>query len=182
MLKMSACFCVHLRASRLTKGQTRTCVCVMAAVVEAGKSGLSSATAPGLADVVDFVAAWLPDRTPLAATARFARCSAHFRSYLVSSCSTTAVSCFACDFKILCDVRRHWHVRGRGGGFVVYQGSDEASRYVWLPANDLVACRQCACRLGHRVAAWRREAGRQENEEIADAMRHRFMELVRDAA
>ena len=129
-----------------------------------------------LVGVMDLVAAWLPKRTALAAVARFARCSAHFRSYLAASCATTEDRCFACDEEVRCDVRRHWHVRGQGGrgAFVVYQGAYDASRYVWLPADGRVACWSCARRLGVRPAAWRRKAVRQE---IAEEMWERFREL-----
>ena len=103
---------------------------------------------PVLEDVVDLVAAWLPDKTPLAAVARFARCSAHFRSYLAAGSGTPACECFACPSAIRCRVLRHRHE----DGFVVYEGDD--SSYVWQPCCDRVACDACAARLGLEARRW----------------------------
>ena len=154
--------------------------------MDANEDRRATAAAPGvvLQDVVDLVTAWLPDRTALAATARFARCSAHFRSYLTSSCRTTEGLCFACGDEILCDVRRHWHAASScGGAFVIYQGADASARYVWQPTSDRVACWPCARRLGLKPRAWRREEDRwREWEEGAEAARDWLTEVARDAA
>lgn len=111
---------------------------------------MAAAQTSGLAEVVDLVAAWLPDRTPLAAVARFARCSAHFRSYLVSSASAAAFRCFACNEELRCVVARHRHF----GAFVVFEGLDTEEWYAWQPAQDRVACWWCVERLGFSAAAW----------------------------
>jgi hypothetical protein len=111
----------------------------------------------GLAETVDLVAAWLPDKTPLAATARFARCAAHFRSYLVASAALTAFSCFHCGGVVRCIVLRHHHT---APGFIVYEGRgrDEGRgqdvSYVWYPAIECCACQRCATDLGFDPALW----------------------------
>ena len=136
----------------------------------------------GLADVVDLVAAWLPDKTPLAATARFARCAVHFRSYRVASAASTEFRCFLCDCNFNCVVRRHHHV---APGFIVYEGEVhegcEDVSYVWLPATDWVACQHCSEGLGFdpkdwREAEWRKHCFESELEEIADNILDMFLD------
>jgi hypothetical protein len=139
---------------------------------------------PGLADVIDLVAAWLPDKTPLAVTARFARCAAHFRSYLAASAAATSFCCFSCGCDSRCVVRRHHHV---APGFIVYEGEvcDEGevrdASYVWFPEIDCVACRRCSEGLGFDPFAWRRIEWRRsfsqlEVEEIVDTMLDMFLD------
>ena len=111
----------------------------------------------GLAETVDLVAAWLPDKTPLAATARFARCAAHFRSYLVISAALTAFACFVCGGVVRCIVLRHHHA---APGFIVYEGrgpdgdGGQDASYVWYPAMECCACQRCATNLGFDPAVW----------------------------
>ena len=129
-----------------------------------------------LADVVDLVAAWLPDVTPLAATARFARCSAHFRSYLVASAAAIFSRCFACSGDFRSEVRRHHHV---ALGFLVYEGHADDERYAWQPATDRVACWRCVDRLGFEARAWQLEARRRSfDEEVAAAVLDRLFASV----
>lgn len=129
---------------------------------------------PGLPDVVDLVAAWLPDATPLAATARFARCAAHFSSYLVASANVAAFRCFACDGYVRCVVRSHRHP---APGFVVYEGATEEDWYAWSPAVDRAACAACTRRIGFDVHAWWAEVWRSRSDEEFEDLAEEFLDM-----
>lgn len=103
-------------------------------------SGLSGGTrgAPGLADVLDLVTCFCGDKVPVAAVAAFARCSAHFRSYLVAGEARTLDWCSSCACYIDCRVKDHRHV---DGGTIVYVG--EGTDYAWSPATQILCCLAC---------------------------------------
>lgn len=94
--------------------------------------------APGLADVLDLVTCFCSDQAPVAAVATFARCSAHFRSYLVAGEARTLDWCSSCACYIDCRVTGHRHV---DGGTIVYVG--EGIDYVWRPATQSLRCLAC---------------------------------------
>jgi len=138
---------------------------------------VSVATSPLLGlpdDVFDLVAAWLPDATPLAATAQFARCAAHFRSYLVASANLAAFRCFACGDEVRCAVRSHWHV---SPGFIVYEGATEEDWYAWSPTVDRAACGACTRRLGFDVHAWWAEVWRSRSDDEFEDLADEFLDM-----
>lgn len=102
--------------------------------------GLSGVTGggPGLADVLDLVTCFCSDKTPVAAVAAFARCSAHFRSYLVAGEARTLDWCSSCACYIDCRVTGHNHA---DGGTIVYVG--EGADYAWSPATQILRCLAC---------------------------------------
>lgn len=138
----------------------------------------------GLVDVVDFVAMWLPDRTPLAATARFARCAVHFRSYLVASAAFTTFRCFSCGNGVRCIVRGHHHI---DQGFIVYEGiapngvDPPEVWYAWLPMFDAAACHTCVERLGFDPWTWWVEEQRRRFEDEIEEVADRVLDMIADA-
>jgi len=97
--------------------------------------------AAGLEDVLDLVAAFLPDRSAACGTARFARCCAHFRSYLLCSAAELDVACCGCGCQLRFRVVRHDH---SPAPYITFFGERDGESYVWNTRLDRVACAECA--------------------------------------
>ena len=95
----------------------------------------------GLRDIVDHVACFLSDKSPLACVASFARCSCHFRSYLISNEQRIHYWCHMCGDEFSFDVESHRHLGGEG---ILFFGQKEL--YVWKPDVNQLFCMPCFAR------------------------------------
>ena len=89
--------------------------------------------------MLDLVAAFLEDRSAVASAARFARCAAHFRSYLTSAAADVKDACFCCGLPLRFRVVGHEHAPAP---YLSYFGA-EGESYVWDPRTDRLACADC---------------------------------------